>query len=220
MVRRLSHEEMKQLINPEDARIFRIVHRDNVAWILKNGVHCRNSPTFCARYVNIGNADLIAKREEHAISVGGTLHDYVPFYFTPFSPMAMNINTGFRGVTRRRNSEIVILVSSVDRVIEAGCKFAFADRHAYMEMANFFTRKLGLKHIDWGILQRRDFARDQNDLGKMDRYQAEFLIRGCLPITALRAIVCYDEEAATPIRKIVKSIEAKPNVLVKPELYF
>jgi hypothetical protein len=38
------------------------------------------------------------------------LADYVPFYFTPFSPMMLNINTGRGAVPRRPNSEICILV--------------------------------------------------------------------------------------------------------------
>lgn len=30
-------------LNPEKALIWRIVHRDNLPWILDNGLHCANS---------------------------------------------------------------------------------------------------------------------------------------------------------------------------------
>ena len=30
-------------LNPEKALIWRIVHRDNLPWILDNGVHCKSS---------------------------------------------------------------------------------------------------------------------------------------------------------------------------------
>lgn len=73
-------------LNPEKALIWRIVHRDNIPWILDNGLHCGNSQVQAANWINIGNPELIGKRAGHPVPVGmgGTLHDYVPFYFTPF----------------------------------------------------------------------------------------------------------------------------------------
>lgn len=72
-------------LNPQKALIFRITHRDNIPWILKHGLHSRNSVLFDPNFVNIGNGDLIAKRHHRTIpqAPGGTLSDYVPFYFTP-----------------------------------------------------------------------------------------------------------------------------------------
>lgn len=69
-------------LNPEKALIWRIVHRDNIPWILDNGLHCGNSQVQAANWVNIGNPELIDKRAGHPVPAG-TLHDYVPFYFTP-----------------------------------------------------------------------------------------------------------------------------------------
>ena len=88
---------MSKDLNPTKALIFRIVHRDNVPWMLDHGVHCRNSNQVDPNYVNIGNEELIEKRHHHSVRhpMGGTLSDYVPFYFTPFSPMMYNIKTGW-----------------------------------------------------------------------------------------------------------------------------
>lgn len=90
-------------LNPERVLIFRIVHIDNVPWILDNGMHCRTSEIQAPDYRVIGNKDLILIRGSRAVPIqpGGTLADYVPFYFTPFSPMLYNINTGFGGVEER-----------------------------------------------------------------------------------------------------------------------
>ena len=98
-------------LNPEKALIWRIVHRDNFPWILDNGLHCASSPVRAEKWVNIGNEELIGKRSTHPVPIppGGVLSDYVPFYFTPFSPMLRNITTGWGGVKRRSNDEIVIL---------------------------------------------------------------------------------------------------------------
>lgn len=85
---------VSEKLNAENALIFRIVHRDNVIWLLENGLHARNG-TPCPNYRNIGNVDLIDKRSRRNVSVGpgGTLNDYVPFYFTPYSIMLYNIHT-------------------------------------------------------------------------------------------------------------------------------
>lgn len=108
-------------LSAQKALIWRIVHRDNLPWILDRGLHCANSGVLAPNYVNIGNIDLIDKRRHRKVPIepGGTLADYVPFYFTPFSVMMMNIHSGW-GVRQRQNEEIVILVSSLPRVHDRG----------------------------------------------------------------------------------------------------
>lgn len=91
-------------LNPEKALIWRIVHRDNLPWILDNGLHCGNGGVQAPGWVSIGNPELIDKRANHPVRLppGGFLNDYVPFYFTPFSPMLRNIHTGWGGIRPRR----------------------------------------------------------------------------------------------------------------------
>jgi len=56
-----------------------------------------NGTLYDPNYRNIGNPDLIDKRSRRVVPIppGGTLSDYVPFYFTPFSMMMYNIKTGY-----------------------------------------------------------------------------------------------------------------------------
>ena len=84
-------------LNPEKALIWRIVHRDNLPWILDNGLHCGNSAVKAPGWVSIGNPELSGKRATHRVSKspGGFLNDYVSFYFTPFSVMLKNIHSGW-----------------------------------------------------------------------------------------------------------------------------
>ncbi len=81
------------------------MHRDNVPWILDNGLHCKNARVADPHFVPIGNLDLIDRRSRHQVPHPpyGTLADYVPFYFTPFSPMFFNIHTGWYGIRKRSN---------------------------------------------------------------------------------------------------------------------
>ena len=132
---------MSKDLNPKKALIFRITHRDNIPWILDHGLHSANSKTLDANYINIGNADLIGKRNVRPVPQppGGTLGDYVAFYFTPFSIMLFNIKTGWGGIRKRENQEIAMMVTSLNTLQERGVPFLFTDRHAYLATAQFFS---------------------------------------------------------------------------------
>ena len=174
------------VLNPEKALIWRIVHRDNIPWILVNGLHCSNSTTQYAEWVKIGSPELIEKRQQHPVPVGtkGVLSDYIPFYFTPFSPMLLNIKSGRGGVPQRDNDEIVILVSSLHHLYQQHIPFVFTNSHAYYQWTEFYTDLSNLDEIDWSILQTRDFKRDMDDPAKFERYQAEALIYQHCPAEA------------------------------------
>lgn len=181
-------------LNAKNAFIWRIVHIDNLLWILDNGLHCSNSPHQSPTWINIGNEELIDKRSHRAVPLppGGTLSNYVPFYFTPFSPMMYNIYTG-RGVPQRRNDEIVILVSSLHRVQESGHQFLFTDQHAYPPLTNYYNDLSHLDQIDWPLLQSRNFKRNPDDPLQFERYQAEALIYQHMPVEALIGVICYTD---------------------------
>lgn len=182
-------------LNPQKALIWRIVHRDNIPWILDNGLHCGNGQIQASDWIPIGNPDLISKRATCRVPVGqgGYLNDYIPFYFTPFSPMMRNIYTGWGGIRQRTNDEIVILVSSLHKVQKMGLGYVFTDGHAYYAWSSFFTDLADLDKIDWQVIQARDFKRDPNDPAKFERYQAEALIHQHCPVAALSGMVCYNE---------------------------
>lgn len=208
-------------LNAEKALIWRIVHRDNIPWILENGLHCQNSQVLAPDYVTIGNSDLIDKRRQHEIPIapGGTLADYVPFYFTPFSMMLFNIYTG-RNVARRDNDEIVFLVSSLHRVQELGLRFVFTDAHAFLSYTSYYNELERLDRIDWDILQRRDFKRDPENPRKTERYQAEALIYRHLPVAGLLGLVCHTQEIAQQLQAAIQTLKLNLNVHVRPRLYF
>ncbi|HWH88012.1 MAG TPA: DUF4433 domain-containing protein [Pseudomonas sp.] len=208
-------------LNPEKALIWRIVHRDNLPWILDNGLHCATSEAQAPEYVNIGNVDLIDKRRSRQVPIApeGVLADYVPFYFTPFSVMMQNIHSGW-SVQQRSNDEIVILVSSLYRVTELGLPFVFTNAHAYPSWTNYYSDLANLDQIDWSILQRRDFKRDPDDPRKMERYQAEALIHHHLPITGLLGIMCHTDAMKVRIEADVAARGLTLPVHARPKWYF
>jgi len=209
-------------LNPEKALIWRITHRNNVDWILDNGLHCGSSAIRSSHWVSIGNDDLIDKRAGHRVpcAPGGVLNDYVPFYFTPFSVMLANIKSGRNGVVRRPSSEIVILVSSLRKVAELGLPFLFTDKHAYFYWTSFYNDLAHLDHVDWGLLQRRDFRRDPEDPEKVARYQAEALVHRYVPIEALVGIVCSTDGVRNEIAGKIEGRRLNLAVHSRPSWYF
>ena len=214
---------MSLQLNPSKALIFRIVHRANLPWILRHDrVSSRTSPEQDPEYINIGSAALIAKRSGHAVPIppGGTLSDYVPFYFTPFSIMMYNILTGHGGVVRRAREEIIILVASLRRVQELGLPFVFTDQHAYAAGTEFFGDLARLDRIDWALLQSRNFKTDSEDPGRQLRYQAEALVHRHVPLTALSGIGCQSERVRQQLESLIAASGRRLTVKATPSWYF
>jgi hypothetical protein len=188
-------------LTPEKALIFRITHRDNVPWILKHGLHCSESPEQDPGFVTIGSDEIISRRSRRTVPdpPGGVLADYVPFYFTPLSPMLYNIKTGYHGATQRDMDEIVILVSSLPTLVNRGLAFFFTDRHAIYNTVNFFSDLADIHHLPWKQLRACDFKKNPEDPDKFERYQAEALVHQHVPIDALIGVVCYNESVKTMI---------------------
>jgi hypothetical protein len=213
---------MSKSLTPERALIFRIVHRDNIPWIIDNGLHCPNSDVLDPRYVSIGNPELIDRRRHRAVPEppGGTLGDYVSFYFTPFSPMLYNIKTGWGGITKRQNAEIAIVASSLHELRKRNISFLFTDRHAYLRTAQYSADLEHLSRIDWPLLQSRDFKRDENDIDKVERYQAEALVHRHLPADGLSGIVCYNDSVASSLCAHIGKRGLAIPVSIRPSWYF
>lgn len=199
-----------QQLSADKAWIFRIVHRGNLARLLAQGLVCR-SDAEPKTYVEIGNQDLISRRllREVPCAPGGTLADYVPFYFTPFSPMLYNIKTGY-GVPQQSMDDILIVVSSLPLIAEKGIPFVYSDRHAYLKTAKFSADVKELPdRIAWNALQSRDFSK--SDVDRFEKYQAEALIYKHVPLDALLCIMCHTDSVKD---EVVKACAAHPNLKI------
>jgi len=128
---------LSEVLTLANALIFRITHLDNVTHILAHGLYCQSSDVVNPEFVPIGKPDIIGKRASRVVGAdpGGSLVDYVPFYFTPCTPMLKNIVTGWNGVRQRGRSEVVVLVSSFDTVEALAIPVVVADRNATLMSA-------------------------------------------------------------------------------------
>lgn len=215
-------KSFQETLTSEKALIFRATHRLNLSWALASGLHSRSSDLQDPDFVPIGNAEIISRRQGRKVPIapGGCLADYVPFYFTPYSPMLLNIKTGYSGVQRRQNEDIVILVSSLLMLEKLGIPYVFTDRHAVLAAARFFSQRSDLGYVDFELLQRRDFRRDDNDPGKVERYQAEALAYRHLPVEALMGVACYSEAVRQEVETVTSSAGVSVEVVTRRDWYF
>lgn len=213
--------KFKELIRPDNALIWRITHINNLDWYLDNGLFSPNSNKKSINYVCIGNEDIISKRANRKVKVEpyDTLDNYIPFYFTPFSMMFLNIHTG-KDVKQHKNKDIIMFVTNLNTLHKNNVNFLFTDGHALQAVTNYYNELKDLKHIDWVILQNRDFKRDESDLQKSLRYQAEALISKYLPIALITHIICYTKELELDISNKISSRNLNIKVITAQNLYF
>lgn len=199
-----------------------MTHRDNLPWILEHGLHCPTSATLDPGFVAIGRDEIIDRRASRSVPCGsgGVLADYVPFYFTPRSIMAYNINTGHNGLRQRRSDELVVLTTSIPRLLERSIAFVFYDGQAMLAESTCHVHAADLPAIDWGLLNSGDFSRDPEDPGKLGRYQAEALVHRHLPVEALLGIGCYNSTTASEVELLVKQCGKQCPVKAAPRMFF
>ena len=134
--------------------------------------------------------------------------------------MLLNIRTGYGGIRKRDNEEIVILVSSLYKLKEKNVPFVFTDRHAYVTAAQFYSDTAMLDQIDWPLLQARDFKRDPDDFSKVERYQAEALVYKHLPVEGLVGMVCHSNVVASSLKVHLERRALNVQIAIKPKWYF
>ena len=208
---------------PERKYIYRIIHVDNLSYILSNGkltspVHNEANPN----YVGIGDNSLKNSRRSKKIEIEpyGTFSDYVAFYFGYRSPMLYNIKNGYLGVTKRPQEEIIYIVSSIDRVVELGLSFVFYDGHGYHNFSQAFNDIKFLDRIDWQIINAGKWYDTEEDPDRKRRKQAEFLIKNELATEAILGIATYNNEALEDVNSILKNHSIDIKTVAMPKWYY
>jgi hypothetical protein len=94
-------------------------------------------------------------RKRVPVGLGGTLADYVPFYFAPRSPMLFAIHRGQVPGYDGGQSSVVHLVTSTEAVASEPPPFVFTNDHADMAFSRFYDDLRKLDQVDWAIMGER-----------------------------------------------------------------
>ncbi len=162
---------------------------------------------------------------------GGRVHDYVPFYFAPRSPMLYAINGGRVTDCNWRQEDILHLETTVERAVSEGEEFLFYDLNATLAWSTPFTKLPDLNKVAWDLIceeptldgyckywQRKINPERYSD--RMEKRQAEFLVKNQVPLTKFTRIGVIDEAKATQVRAILVQAGVNLPVAVKRDWYF
>lgn len=165
--------------DPRDPLLYHITHLDNLPAIVRQGgLWAKGHLPEGAQQTDLADSKIQDRR--HAFPVPGAngrcLHDYVPFYFCPKSPML------FRRKDLQR--EIVYLVTRPSLCVAQGLEWVFTDSHAVTMLARFTRNLSDLERLDWDAI-RSDFWGGEANQEIRRRKQAEWLVFRFVPLAAI-----------------------------------
>ena len=198
------------MAKPTTIWLYRITHITNLEHILLHGLVTAHSPDTNPTFIQIGDNTLIDYRKDLDAPVppGGKLSEYIPFYLGPRSPMLYQIATGYEGVKRFAQEEIIYLISSLPKIKEEGLVYFFSDGHVRSKTSIKYTRDEDFDLLDWTAIYATDWRPDETDLRRKQKKQAEFLVKHHVPFRCIEYIGVFNEAAR---QKVVNSL-AKHNV--------
>lgn len=172
--------------------------------------------------IEIGYRDLKDKRSEWPVPIGpgGTLGNYVPFYFAPRSPMLFVISKGGVAGYNEGQRSVLHLVASAEHIAERKLPFVFTNGHAYMTLTDYFDDLAHLDKIDWPLMRAKIWKDTPEDGDRARRRQAEFLVHREFPWEFVRGIGVYDERIAEQVRQLLAHAKHQPQVVTRPAWYY
>jgi len=212
-----SHLSVK--IGPVTA-IYHITHVQNLRRILaESGLHCDRSAQQL-KSVNIGHMHIKQRRLNRVVPLGpgGTVGDYVPFYFAPRSPMLYAISRGAVEGYLDGQQPVIYLCSTVESIVKARLHWVFTEGHADMGFTDFFDDLKHLDKIDWDLMQAKYWNDTDDDPDRKRRRQAEFLVHHFFPWELVSYIGVYNRPVAEAVGEMVRG--PIPQVRIEPGWYY
>lgn len=184
-------------------------------------------------YGNIAYQGAQGKRAAKLVTKppAGTIHDYVPFYFAPRSPMLFTINKGNVPDCPYRQQDIVHFMTTVEVIVENKLPFVFYDYNATLDIATCYSNLNDLGKINWPLFYELPCLDGycmffKNDINKpkymlrRETRQAEFLVHEKVPLKLMDRVGVYSEAKAEEVRQVFRKAGVDLEVEAKPEWYF
>jgi hypothetical protein len=204
---------------PNPTPIYRLTHVDNLAGILqRGGMYAPNhAPEDGIGYRAIHHQHIQGRRVMRRIPCGpgGTIHDYVPFYFGPRPPMLLALRDGYAAGYNEGQGPLIYLVLLVQDVAAEGLGFVFTDGHGIMVFTAFYDDLSRLDEVDWQMVTARYWADTDEDPDRKRRKQAEFLIDKFCPWALVRIIGVMTAWMQQRVEEILDAINPRHRPVVQ-----
>ncbi|MBK9638667.1 MAG: DUF4433 domain-containing protein [Bacteroidetes bacterium] len=168
------------MLDLNEMYLYRMTHIENIPHILQHGITHLSSPNANPNFVPIGDKSLISTRNDFILNNGKRLGDYIPFYFSVRTPMLYVVQHGYNMVAPTPAENIIYCRCSIQDILNLQLDFVFTDGHAVDGFSTQYIPEnitdiqslLDMKAID------DKYWRDENDLDKKRRKEAEFFSPG------------------------------------------
>ena len=223
-------------MSPTTTRLFHITAIENLPAIVAAGcLRAKNSAQMQGiDYTNIAHQSIQERRATKPVSAGrgGVIHDYVPFYFAPRSPMLMALHRGQVPDYAGGQEGIVTLETTVSHAIAHDPNsFVFYDMNASLAYSKAYDDLAHLGAVAWDLLNEppvldgfckywQSKAEPERYAKRMEKRQAEFLVHGSVPLHAITQIGVCNAHALLRVKAALAGCALERLVFVRPFWYY
>lgn len=212
------------MARPVPTPVMHLTHTDNLPGIITSGLLSDSlALSSGSTQVDIGEQPIKAGRRTRVVPLppGGVVADYAPFYFAARSPMLFSINCGNVATYQDGCDRLVYLVTTLERLSEAGLTWVVSDRNARIAFAEFRGQEdPSHAHVDWELMASKWWMNTPEFPDRKERRMAECLVHERVPWRALDHLVVNTEAVAHEVRDVLAAAGHGTGVSVRPDWYF
>jgi ssDNA thymidine ADP-ribosyltransferase, DarT len=208
--------------------VLHFTHLDNLPSIVAGGaLACDWQARQGAMHTEVGDTAIKAARRRRVVPIepGGTVGDYVPFYFAPRSPMMFRIACDCRDAILGRYHDgdrpLVYLAARVGAIVDSGLPWVATDGNARAVITRFSADvgEVG-QMIDWELMRQRMWTSTPEDPDRERRRAAEFLVHGHALLSLFHEVAAYSEPYAEQARVALGHHPLAQRVVVRSNWYY
>jgi ssDNA thymidine ADP-ribosyltransferase DarT-like protein len=216
------------LADLRSALVWHFTHIDNLSAIVGEGaLLCDRKARASALTIEVGDTSIKESRRRRVVPVapGGTVGDYVPFYFAQRSPMMFRIACDCRDRIEGRYQDgdrpLVYLTVRMSAILDSGRPWVATDGNARTTISRFSTdpREL-VDMIDWPLMEAKMWRATEEDPDRERRRAAELLVRDRVPLAMIHGAAAYSEDYAARVRAALGDHPLAARVIVRPDWYY
>jgi hypothetical protein len=136
--------------------------------------------------------------------------------------MLYQLHTGWVRDYNERQDPIIYLVSTVQKVLEAGLPFVFSNGHGIAAYTAWFDSAGDLPAVDWNTVYAKVWRDSIDDMDRQRRKQAEFLVHQFCPWSVIESIAVCNRHIKEHVEVIFSEAVASAvrPVIIKTEWYY
>lgn len=191
---------------PDKIFLYRILHWDCLPAVLDRGFYPKRNPDFKVPSKRIGDNDLAYKRDGRVLKTpgAGTIGEHVAFYFCGHSPMLYKIHTGY-GVPHEDQRDIVYICCKLESLVALEQPYLFTDGQANTGGTKEFTSLTDMGNLDWNVIPDQYWRDTVDDRDRERRKQAEFLVKGPVPVESFQGIYTFDAQRQADVSRLMSA---------------